>query len=331
MVKMNSLLYPLKFTPILKDKIWGGNRLKSVLNKQSTLENIGESWELSGVEGDVSVVNNGFLKGNSLEEIIEIYMGDIVGDAVFNKFDKEFPLLFKFIDANQDLSIQVHPDDQLSNERHNAYGKTEMWYVIDAEPKSQLISGFVKPSSKDEYLDALKNDRLTDLLKAHEIKNGDTFFIPAGNVHAIGAGVLLAEIQQTSDITYRIYDYDRKDKEGKLRELHTELALDAIDYKNTNVKVDYDSHKINVAESLVSCDYFVTNVLNLTAKFERDVYPLDSFVVYMCLEGKASIICENGTSETIAKGETVLIPASIQHIEVKPDAQVKLLEVYTKL
>ncbi len=328
---MNSLLYPLKFTPVLKDKIWGGNRLKSVLNKQSTLDNIGESWELSGVQGDVSVVSNGFLKGNSLQEIIEIYMGDIVGDAVFNKFDKEFPLLFKFIDANQDLSIQVHPDDKLSNERHNAYGKTEMWYVIDADPESQLISGFVKPSSKEAYLDALKNGHLTSILKAHPVKRGDTFFIPAGNVHAIGAGVLLAEIQQTSDITYRIYDYDRKDKEGNLRELHTDLALDAIDYKNTNVKVDYDTHKQNEPENLAACDYFVTNLLNLTAKFERDVYPLDSFVVYMCIEGKARIICENGTSETISKGETVLIPASIQHIVVEPDGQVKLLEVYTKL
>jgi len=328
---MNAALYPLKFHPILKSKIWGGNRLKTTLNKSTKEENIGESWEISGVDGDISVVSNGFLEGNTLEEIIEIYMGDIVGDPIFNKYDKEFPLLFKFIDANDDLSIQVHPDDVLSGDRHNAYGKTEMWYVLESEPDSQLISGFTKPTTKDEYLTALNNGTLEAILKSHKVKKGDAFFIPAGDVHAIGSGILLAEIQQTSDVTYRIYDYNRKDSSGNTRELHTELALDAIDYKKTNEKISYNQNNINETVNIAACNYFVTNYLNLTDTLERDVYLLNSFIVYMCIEGKAKIKCENGNEESIIKGETVLIPASIQFIEIKPDNNCKLLEVYIKL
>lgn len=326
---MSTNLYPLKFNPILKDKIWGGNKLKSVLKKSSSKENLGESWEISGVEGDVSVIKNGFLAGNTLEEVIEIYMGDIVGEPIYNKFNTEFPLLFKFIDANQDLSIQVHPDDKLSKERHNAYGKTEMWYVIDAEPKSQLISGFIKKTSKEEYLKSLKEGQLTSLLKAHDVKPGDTFFIPAGDVHAIGAGVLLAEIQQTSDITYRIYDYDRKDSDGNTRELHTELALDAIDYTDTNEKVDYQDN-LNTPTNLAACPYFETNLIHLNSNYERDVYILNSFVAYMCVEGSATIQYNKDNTETITKGETVLIPASINSITIVPDVNTKLLEVYIK-
>lgn len=326
---MSTTLYPLKFTPILKDKIWGGNKLKSVLNKDSELSNIGESWELSGVDGDVSVVSNGFLAENTLQEVIEIYMGDIVGDSVYNKFNTEFPLLFKFIDATDDLSIQVHPDDKLAEERHSAYGKTEMWYVLDAEGKGSLTSGFTKESSKAEYKSALESGKLMDLLQSHKVSKGDSFFIPAGNVHAIGAGVLLAEIQQTSDVTYRIYDYDRKDNEGNLRELHTDLALGAIDYKASNKSLDYKL-KANDAVNLAACEYFVTNILELTNAFERDVYLLNSFVVYMCVEGSASIVYNEDKKETIKKGETVLIPASLGDISIEPDGKVKLLEVYIK-
>ncbi|WP_066630427.1 type I phosphomannose isomerase catalytic subunit [Labilibacter marinus] len=326
---MSAQLYPIKFNPILKDKIWGGNKLKSILNKESNLNNLGESWELSSVEGNISVVANGFLAGNDLEEIIEVYMADMVGEKVYQKFGTEFPLLFKFIDANDDLSIQVHPDDVLSKERHNAYGKTEMWYVLQAEDKSQLVSGFVKPSSKKEYLEAFNNGKLMSLLKSHEVKEGDTFFIPAGDIHAIGAGVLLAEIQQTSDITYRIYDYDRKDDAGNTRELHTDLALDAIDFKDTNDKIAYNRTK-DEAVNLAACPYFVTNILDLTEAFDRDVYLLNSFVVYMCVEGSAKIICANGESETIVKGETILIPAAIDNVKVEPKGEAKLLEVYIK-
>ncbi len=326
---MENQLYPFKFTPILKEKLWGGEKLKNILKKESKKNQLGESWEISGVEGDVSVVANGFLAGNSLEELIEIYMGEMVGDEVFNKFNTEFPLLFKFIDANDDLSVQVHPNDALSKERHNAFGKTEMWYVIDAEPKSNLISGFVQPLSKEEYIEALNGGKLMNLLQKHEVTEGDTFFIPAGNIHAIGAGILLAEIQQTSDVTYRIYDFDRKDSDGNTRELHTELALDANDYNNTNKKIDYQL-KDNEAVNLAACEYFTTNLLNLTEPFDRDVYLLNSFVVYMCVEGSADIVYQDGKKEKVSKGETILVPANIGEIEVVPDGKAKLLEVYIK-
>jgi mannose-6-phosphate isomerase len=327
---MDTLLYPLKFKPILKEKIWGGEKLKSVLNKVSSQDNIGESWEISAISDDISVVSNGFLKGNTIEEVIEIYMGDVVGDPVYDKFGNEFPLLFKYIDAQRDLSIQVHPNDELAKDRHQAYGKTEMWYVINAEKGSKLISGFTKPINKEEYRKALSNSHLLSLLQSYEVKKGQIFFIPSGNVHAIGAGVLLAEIQQTSDVTYRIYDYDRKDGNGNTRDLHTDLALDAINFEGVNERIDYDDGLENVPVNLVECSYFTTNILNLNKVYERDVYMLNSFVVYMCVGGSAKIICNGGQEETITFGETVLIPASLENITIHPEGDVKLLEVYIK-
>ncbi|MBW8331452.1 MAG: class I mannose-6-phosphate isomerase [Prolixibacteraceae bacterium] len=322
-------LYPLKFTPIYKDKIWGGKKLKTVLNKDfGDLPNCGESWELSGVEDNVSVVSNGLLAGNSLEELIEIYMGDLVGDQVFENFGIEFPLLIKFIDANDDLSIQVHPDDKMSKDRHNAFGKTEMWYVLQADAGSKLQSGFNQEVDQDKYLFKLEHNELTDILNFEEVTTGDVYFIPAGRVHAIGKGILLAEIQQTSDVTYRIYDYDRRDDQGNLRELHTELALDAIDYA---LLPEYKTHyetKLNESVELVKCNYFTTNLLDLNRDVEKDYNKLDSFVIYICLEGEVNIETESG-SETIQKGETILIPASIENVLLKPaSTSAKLLEVY---
>lgn len=322
-------LYPLKFTPIFKDKIWGGNKIKSILNKDfGHLPNCGESWELSGVEGNISVVSNGFLAGNTLEELIEIYMGDLVGEGIFETYGIEFPLLIKFIDANDDLSIQVHPDDEMSKERHNAFGKTEMWYVMQADQGSKLQSGFNQQVDQDKYLFKLEHNELTDILNFEEVAAGDVFFIPAGRVHAIGKGILLAEIQQTSDITYRIYDYDRRDNEGNPRELHTELALDAIDYTlSPEYKTRYES-KPNESVELAKCKYFTTNVIDLNTIVEKDYNKLDSFVIYICLDGELQIETESG-SETVQKGETILIPASIENVQLKPlSATVKLLEVY---
>lgn len=322
-------LYPLKFSPIYKDKIWGGNKIKTVLNKDfGSLPNCGESWELSGVEGNVSAVANGYLAGNTLEELIEIYMGDLVGDRVFEKFGVEFPLLIKFIDANDDLSIQVHPNDEMSKKRHNAYGKTEMWYVLQADEGAQLQSGFNQEVTEDKYLFKLEHGELTDILNFEKVSAGDVFFIPAGRVHAIGKGILLAEIQQTSDVTYRIFDYNRCDKEGNPRELHTDLAVDVIDYTlYPEYKTKYQE-KLNESVELASCEYFTTNVLEFNRKIEKDYNNLDSFVIYICLEGKASIATESGT-ETIQKGETVLVPAAIENVVLSPESDsVKLLEVY---
>jgi len=330
-IPMDNSLYPLKFTPILKDKIWGGEKLKTILDKDfSPLPNAGESWEISGVEGDVSVVSNGFLKGNTLNEVLEVYMYDLVGDKVFNRFGNEFPLLMKFIDANDVLSIQVHPDDKLAEERHDSYGKTEMWYVVQADEGASLISGFSKSVTKEEYLKCLEENRLEDILMSHDVKPGDVFFIPAGRVHAIGKGILLAEIQQTSDITYRIYDFGRKDDSGNTRELHTEQALDAIDYKYyDDLRTEY-KHELNKTAKVVSCDYFTTNLLEFDQIIEKDYYQFDSFIIYMCIEGSFDVCYGYGKEHCVEvkKGETVLVPAELRAIRLVPATKTKVLEVH---
>jgi mannose-6-phosphate isomerase len=325
---INHQLYPLKFEPICLEKIWGGNRLKTLLGKNYNTKNCGESWEISGVEGNISVVANGFLKGNDLSELIEIYMGDLVGDKVYEQFGAEFPVLIKFIDAQDDLSIQVHPNDELSKERHNAFGKTEMWYVVDVAEGALINSGFNQPVDREKYLEYLENGNLTDLLKYDEAKVGDVFFIPAGRVHAIGKGSLVAEIQQTSDVTYRIFDYNRKDEKGNVRELHNDLALDAIDFSYLeDYKTKYNA-ELNKSTGIVSCKYFITNILEFDKPIVKDYNLLDSFVIYITLEGNFTIETEEGL-EQMVKGETILIPASTEFVKLNPqNGKVKLLEVY---
>jgi len=324
-------LYPLKFKTIYKDKIWGGNKVKTILNKDfSPLPNCGETWEISGVQGDISVVENGLLANNNLQELIEVYMGELVGDHIFDKFGIEFPLLIKFIDANDDLSIQVHPNDELAKERHNAYGKTEMWYVIDAEKGSKLNCGFFKKITKKEYFKHLEENTLTSILNYEKVNPGDVFFIPAGRVHAIGKGILLAEIQQTSDVTYRIYDYNRPGTNGKPRELHTELAADAIDYEYYDeYKTNY-SNEFNKTSSIIQCEYFNTNILEFNTIIEKDYGYIDSFIIYICLEGTFTIIDDNKNKTEINKGETVLLPAVLNNIALIPKIKSKILEVYIK-
>ena len=323
-------LYPIKFSAILKDKIWGGTKLNSILNKNKASNICGESWEISGVEGDISIVKNGFLKGNSLDEIIEIYMSDLVGEKIYDKFGEEFPLLFKFIDASDVLSVQVHPDDKLAKERHNAYGKTEMWYVLDADDNSEIITGFNKKVTKKEYIEALNNNKLKRILNIENAKKDDSYFIPAGRIHTIGKGILLAEIQQTSDITYRIYDWDRKDEKGNKRELHTDLAKDAIDYKfYDDYKTKYNL-KLNESANIADSKYFTSNIINIDKTIENNYSFLDSFIVYMCIEGEINIKLNNGTSEILKKGETVLIPAIAELVTLTPNTESKVLEVYIK-
>lgn len=326
-----SSLYPLKFKPFFLEKMWGGNRIKTVLNKDyGNKPNCGESWELSGVEGYDSMVENGFLKGNSLSELIEIYMGELVGDKVYEKFGTEFPLLIKFIDAQDDLSIQVHPNDKLSKKRHQAFGKTEMWYVVDAEKGALINSGFNQPVTKQQYLEHVENGTLTDVLKFDEAHVGDVFFIPAGRIHAIGKGAMVAEIQQTSDVTYRISDYNRTDANGNLRELHTELALEAIDFSYLDdYKTKYTIQE-NQSVELVSCKYFTTNILEFNQPVEKDYFELDSFVIYITLEGNFEIESLAGI-EKVGKGETVLISADLNSLKLNPiSSSVKLLEVFIK-
>ncbi len=324
-------LYPLKFRPIFKEKIWGGDKLPALLNKNYSILHCGESWELSGVQDDISVVSDGFLKGNSLEELIEVYMGELVGESIYDQFGTEFPLLIKYIDANDRLSIQVHPDDELSKERHGAYGKTEMWYVVQADEGAELISGFNRTIDRDSYLIALQNGQLENLLQFESVKPGDVFFIPAGRVHGIGKGIVVAEIQQTSDVTYRIFDYNRVDEKGQSRELHTELALDAINFKSQKqAKTEYQP-KMNEPVELVKCNYFTTNLLHLNEEMERDFSKTDSFVIYLCVEGSYSFEWES-ESIGVHRGETILVPASIENFTLKPTAGIpaKLLEVYVE-
>ena len=321
------MLYPFKFNPILKDRIWGGNKLKINYGKNALNDKLGESWELSGYENDESVVVNGFLEGNNIVELTEIYMGDLVGDKVYDAFGLTFPLLFKLIDANDNLSIQVHPGDEIAAERHNSFGKTEMWYVVDAEPNAELIIGFSKDCTQEEYVAALENDKVEDLLQKVPVQKGDVFFIPAGLVHAIGKGVLVAEIQQSSDITYRIYDYKRVDDKGNERELHTEQALDVIDYSACNQPKTVYTPLLNQITPLAECNYFTTNLIKFDQPLTRNYGTIDSFVSYMCVEG--SFIVETETDKVLVnKGETILIPASINEVGLIPDELTTLLEVH---
>ncbi|MEM9001590.1 MAG: type I phosphomannose isomerase catalytic subunit [Bacteroidota bacterium] len=318
-------LYPLKFHPILKERLWGGTKLKEVLNKPITSDITGESWELSAVAGDVSVVSNGTLKGISLQDLINTYPVELLGQGVMDRFGVDFPILIKFIDAKQDLSIQLHPNDELAKKRHGSFGKTEMWYVMDAKPDAQLIVGFNKDVDRETYRSSLENNTLLELLNYEKVVEGDTFFINTGKIHAIGAGVLLAEIQQTSDVTYRVFDFNRRDKNGNLRELHTDLALDAIDYsRKDDFKIGYGSTK-NHLNSMVSCPYFKTDFLNLTQDFSQDISERDSFTIYMCVAGDASISNDFG-STPIKKGETLLVSAYSGMVNISTKGA-KLLEV----
>ena len=324
---MNKNLYPLRFTPIIKDKIWGGSKLKNILKKPTTSDKAGESWEISAVEGDVSVVADGFLAGNELSELVEVYMGDLVGHKVYEKYGNEFPLLFKFIDANDDLSIQVHPNDEVAARRHHAYGKTEMWYIMQADSESELVLGFKEDTHKETYTKHLNDGTLMRLLNKEVVTAGEVIFLPAGRVHAIGKGILLAEIQETSDLTYRIFDYNRPGEDGKMRELHTDLALDVIDFKNrAPYKTEYTAIE-NQGNLAVSCPHFTTNVLPLTKPIQRELVQIDSFVVYMCVKGGIEIIA-NGQPYGLVKGQSILIPAEIEQLELKPSQASVLLEVY---
>ncbi|NJY62385.1 mannose-6-phosphate isomerase [Salinimicrobium sp. CDJ15-81-2] len=322
------LNYPISFEPILKDKIWGGNKLKNILNKNSNREDIGESWEISGVRGDISVVANGPLKGKTLNDLLEEYKERLLGEKNFKKFGAEFPLLIKFIDAKTELSVQLHPHDDIAKERHNSFGKTEMWYIMQADEGAEINVGFKKSISKEEYLQYLNSGKITELLNFEKVKKGDSFFINTGKVHAIGAGVLLAEIQQTSDITYRIYDWDRVDSEGKARDLHTDLALDAInfekkeDFRNEYTRVQ--NHSTNVA----SCEYFTTNFLPVSGYITKNYSHLDSFVIYMCVSGEAEVTVD-GNSEKIVQGQTLLIPAENNQVQITSE-DVELLEVFVQ-
>lgn len=318
-------MYPLKFKPILKSTIWGGERIIPYKQLVDTQKQVGESWELSGVKGNESVIVNGKYAGLTLPDLIAQEGANLLGAKNYERFGQEFPLLIKFIDARQDLSIQVHPNDKLAWERHQSKGKTEMWYVVSADEGAHLRSGFAKQVTPAEYEASVNDDTITDLLTDYLIQPGDVFFLPAGRVHSIGAGAFIAEIQQTSDITYRIYDFKRRDANGNTRELHTELAKEAIDY---TVESDYRTHYIareNQEVELVSCPYFTTSLYELTQEFTLDYSALDSFVVLICMSGQATFMTDSGDEFVMHQGETVLLPATAQWLRIRPVGKCNLL------
>lgn len=317
-------LYPIKMEPILKEKVWGGNKLHMLFNKKASGK-IGESWEISGVDNNVSIVSNGPLKGKTIHWLLENYGEKLVGEKVYRDFQNTFPLLFKFIDAREDLSVQVHPANKLALQRHNSFGKTEMWYILNVEDNGRLILGFKKGVDKKTYSKSLSENRISEILNEESVKPGDAFILLPGTVHAIGAGILLAEIQQTSDITYRIHDWNRPDTNGKMRELQTDWALDAIDFNLSSRKVAF-SNKNNLPVPLGSTAFFSVNKLVLTKNQTRSLAAIPSFVVYMCVEGTAKIEMANFL-EKIKMGETILIPAQATEIKFTTNSA-SFLEVY---
>ncbi|MFW5891882.1 MAG: type I phosphomannose isomerase catalytic subunit [Bacteroidota bacterium] len=322
------MLYPIKFKPIFKDKIWGGTRLKELFHKDfSPLPNCGESWEISGVKENLSVVENGFLAGNNISELIEIYMGDLVGEKVYNQYGTDFPLLIKLLDTSSYLSIQVHPDDEYAMKHHQSLGKTEMWVVLEATEGAEIITGFNQEVSHDLYLNHLKKGTLKEILNIEKPQKGDVFFIPAGRIHAIGAGITLLEIQQSSDVTYRVFDWNRKDDKGNYRELHTSKALDVMDFtRHDSYKTHYQLIE-NQAVQLVRNQYFTTRIMHLTREKEIDYMFLDSFVILSCVEGNC-LINYTGGVEIMQAGNVVLIPADLKNITITPQGSCKIVESY---
>lgn len=321
------MLYPLLFETSLFPIVWGGHRLTQIKGLPPVDEPIGESWEVSAVPGKSSIVANGPLAGKTLRELTKEYGAELLGESVQKRFGDEFPMLVKFIDAESDLSIQVHPDDEKAMKRHGSMGKTEMWYVVDAKPGTYLYAGFSKSISHEEYRQRVDNGTICDVLAKHPIRMGDAFFIPAGRVHAICGGALIAEVQQSSDITYRIYDYGRMGMDGKPRELHTELAVDVLDYtvhKEYSISYPMELNKTNL---VCECEFFTVRLLRLTNVIERNLKHHDSFVVYVCLHGQ----CKIGDSVVLKQGQSCLVPACCVDMVITPEGrkgEVELLEVF---
>lgn len=324
------MLYPLKFSPQLKYRIWGGTKLRDLYGKEvpESMEKCGESWELSAVDGSLSVVKNGFLAGNNIQELAEVYMADLVGEKNFQKFGVEFPLLIKLIDTTDYLSVQVHPDNQMAERLHHAYGKTELWYVLEAETDSQIVTGFNRNIKANEFQQALNSGQLPTLLKQELVRADDMVYVPARSIHSLGKGITLVEIQQTSDITYRVYDWDRTEPDGTKRELHTDLAIKAIDFEANSLLPERVAVEKNIPQELKHTQFFNVNRLFLTQSVERDFFERDTFRIYICLDGAASIKCFNTEEVFISKGELVLVPAILTSAVVVPQTEARLLEVF---
>jgi mannose-6-phosphate isomerase len=329
-IAVMNTLYPMKFAPLFRDKIWGGSKIRELLGYDvGALPNCGEAWLISGVDGEPTLISNGYLAGNELNELVEVFMGDLVGDAVYERFGDQFPILFKILDSNDWLSVQVHPNDQLAAARGTGFGKTECWYVLQADEHASLIAGFNTEMDRDRYEKAFVNGQLKDILNVEQVKAGDVFYMPAGRVHALGPGCLIAEIQQTSDTTYRIYDWDRVDSQGKSRQLHTNEALDAIDFnKPESYRTNYQA-VTNQAAKLIDSPFFSINLITLDKVLIKDYSNLDSFVILFAAEGSFSVHWQEETVET-GKAETILLPAALGEVEIRPEGNAVILEVFIR-
>lgn len=317
---------PLKFNALLKSTLWGGDKIIPFKNLDIQQENVGESWEISGVKDNETIVADGPYAGKKLNELVEELKGKLVGEDNYHRFGNEFPLLIKFIDARQDLSIQVHPTDEIAKMQGKERGKTEMWYLMDSDKDATLLCGLKKKITPEEYAQMVENDTIVDAIDRYEVKEGDCFFLPAGRIHAIGTGCFLAEIQQTSDVTYRIYDFKRKDKNGNYRQLHTKEAAECINYNvESNYRTEYTPVK-NQGVSLVQCPYFNTAVYDLDEPMTIDYSELDSFVILIGVKGNATITDNEGNTFTLQAGESVLVPATTETLKV--DGNIKFLETY---
>lgn len=315
----------IKFRPILKQVLWGGNKIIPFKQLDADMEQVGESWEVSGVKDNESIVANGEYEGMKLNDLVALLKGDLVGKENYERFGNEFPLLIKFIDASKQLSIQVHPNDEQAKAKGLKRGKTEMWYVMESAPDATLLSGLKRAITPEEYKAMVENDTITDALCEYRVGEGDVFYLPAGRIHSIGAGTFLAEIQETSDVTYRIYDFKRKDKDGNYRQLHTEAAAECIDYSVENdYRTKYEPRK-NEGVELAQCPHFTTSVYDLDEPMLLDYSELDSFVVLIALSGECTL--STGDTETqLRAGETVLLPATTQTLNVS--GTVKFLETF---
>lgn len=319
-------MQPIKFNPLLVQTLWGGEKIIPFKHLNSDLTQVGESWEISGVKGNETVVSEGEFKGKKLNELVDELKGKLVGEANYKRFGNDFPLLIKFIDARQELSIQVHPTDELAQKRGKLRGKTEMWYIMDSDESAKLRAGMKEKITPEQYKQMVEDDTITEAIAEYKVKEGDCFFLPAGRIHSIGTGCFLAEIQQTSDVTYRIYDFKRKDKDGNYRELHTEEAAECIDYNvEPNYRTEYTPVK-NEGVALVECPYFTTAVYDLNESMTLDYSELDSFVILIGLKGSGEITDNEGNTTTLCEGETILIPATTS--EVKVTGNIKFLETY---
>ena len=323
-------LYPFLFQPNLHSVVWGGNQLRPYKGLEPSDEPIGESWEVSAVPTSTSIIANGELKGKDLITLINDYPEQILGKEVHQRYHGQLPLLVKFIDAKRDLSIQVHPNDEMAMREHGKMGKSEMWYIIKAEEGSHLYAGFKQEITPDEYQRRIADGTITEVLADHKVKAGDVFYLPAGRVHAICGGIMLAEVQQSSDVTYRIYDYNRPGLDGKPRELHTELAAKALDYHvEQNYRTEY-SEADNKALHIIDSPYFDVRVMELSEPFHRNLLKYDSFVISMCMEGDCKIHIRNTNDEiTLKQGYCTLIPAVIANYDVIPlKGTTRLLEAF---